>query len=357
MKWLFCLLPLLAAVLAGCGRKPSAPPAVTVPAAKVWGDSPAALAVVETALSPALLVQSAPGPLRLFAGRAPGWLAWAEPVGQRVTNAPAHLAGTNLSEGWLLAWWAGASGWTDGDSAVALLLGRRPQAVAFNADGLTLEFPAGSGPLVLLPLFGAQRLAGPGQDLPATPGRKEPWPGPWRWTNGLPREPLTRLRYWLAVTRYLPVAVDSRAEAATLAESFGFLPLGGDWPATPLKLAPVRPSVAAALLPGGGAPVDISPRAYNHELPTTTGPYFGAQNADGYAARWPGGTTPATAWPTNGMALTVRTGAGSWPELRLGAVAGGSEIALGEIRPGTNAAPATVERLTVNPVTWRIEAR
>lgn len=357
MKWIPGLLPLLAAALAGCGQKASSPPAVSVSAATVWGEAPAPLAVVESALSPALLVQSVPGPLRLFAGRAPGWLAWAEPVGQRVTNAPTRLAGTNLSEGWLLVWWAGAAGWTDGDCAVALLLGRRPQAVAFDGDGVTLDLPAGSGPLVVLPLFGTQRLPGPGQELAATPGRKEPWPGPWQWTNGLPREPLTRLRYWLAASRHVPVTVESRAEAASLAESFGFFTLAsGDWPARPLKLAPVRPAVAAALLPGGGAVVEISPRAFNHELPVAGGPFFGVQNADGYTARWPAGAAPATAWPTNGLALTIAAEPGKWPELRLVAAEGGA-TSLGEIRHGTNAAPATVGRLNVGPVTWRTEAR
>lgn len=356
MKGLLRLLPLFALVACGCGPKPAAPPAMTVPAAKVWGEAPAPLAVVETALSPALLVQSAPGPLRLFAGRAPGGMAWSAPAGQRLTNAATRIEGASLAEGWLLVWWAGASGWTNGDSAVALLLGRRPQEVAFSADGLTLEFPAGSGQLVVLPLFGVQRLAGPGQDLPATPGRKKPWPSPWRWTNGLPREPLTRLRYWQAITRYVPVSVDPRTGPAALFESFGFLPLGGDWPVTPMKLAPVRPAVAGALLPGGGAPVEISPRAHNHELPTTRGPLFGVQNADGYTARWPGGSAPVTAWPTNGMALTLRTRTGNWPELRLGA-AGGEETSLGEIRLGTNAAPASFAQVPVSPLTRRMEFR
>lgn len=358
MSGFFRLLLLLALLVSGCGRRPSAPPAAVLSETVVWGDAPATLALIESAHSPALLVQSGPGPLRLFAGRAPGWLAWSAAVGQRVTNAPTRLAGTNLTEGWLLVWWAGAAGWADGDSAVALLLGRRPAEVVLDGDGLTLSLPAGSGPLVVLPLFGAQRLPGPGQELAATPGRKDPWPGPWRWTNGLPREPLTRLRYWLSASRHVPLGVENRTEGAALSESFVFHTLpAADWPALPLKLVPVRPAVAAALLPGGGGPVvEITPRAFNHELPVAGGPFFGAQNADGYTARWPAGQAPATAWPTHGLALTVGSEPGRWPELRL-VEHGGPAITLGEVRPGTKAVPAAVDRVAVTPTAWRVEAR
>lgn len=357
MLGLLRLLPLLALLLSGCGRRPSAPPAAVLPESVVWGEAKAPLALVESAHSPALLVQSGPGPLRLFAGRAPGWLAWSAAVGQRVTNAPIRLPGTNLTEGWLLVWWAGAAGWEEADSAVAILLGRRPAEVVLDGEGLTLSLPEGSGPMVMLPLFGAQRLPGPGQELAATPGRKDPWPGPWRWTNGLPREPLTRLRYWLAASRHVPLGVETRTDGAALSESFTFHTLpAADWSALPLKLAPVRPAVAAALLPGGGPVVEITPRAFNHELPVAAGPFFAAQNADGYTARWPAGQPPATAWPTNGLALTVSAGAGRWPELRL-VERDGPAVPLGEVRHGPNAVPAAVSRLAVTPTAWRIEAR
>jgi hypothetical protein len=340
------LPPLFAALLlAGCGR-PAAPPADPLPAAEIWGAAPARLASVETGLSPALLVQTAgPGALDLFAGRAPGWLAWSTTAGQRATNAAVTLDGAALAEGWLLAWWAGAAGWTNGDAALAVFLGRRPRAVDFSRERLRLDFADGSGPVALLPLFGTQLLGAPGvAEVPATPGRKEPWPAPWRWTNGLPREPLTRLRYWNAATRWLPAAVATEAADGALHERFRFLGVGTDWPVTPLRLAPVRPALA-------GAP--SIPGTLNFELPVAGGLLYAAPDADGLRLQTAGRN--AAAWPTNGLALTLAQGPGRWPELRL--LTGDGGTSLGEIRPGTDAAPAAVSRTNVSPVAWRTEAR
>ncbi|HXG48755.1 MAG TPA: hypothetical protein VNO52_14110, partial [Methylomirabilota bacterium] len=120
----------------------------------------ASLTVVQSALSPALLVHSGERRLSVFAGLkerglgGPAYAAFGADGGPRiVTNGlPADVSGMN--ERWVLVWFAGAAGWTNWDVPWAVFLSRRPSAMVLDQAGLHFEFSVPAGDVMLLPLYG-----------------------------------------------------------------------------------------------------------------------------------------------------------------------------------------------------------
>ena len=321
---LVVLLGALLGLAAGCERPPAeapertppqpnapaayGPPTGIVPAAPARAQAPpsvsttwsnAGLAVLQTELSPAVLVHAASRHLDLFAGTtnaglgAPAFITWTTMNGPRTCkrDAPLELEKTGLEECWLLVWWAGAEGWTNWDVPWVVYLQHKPQRMALDADGLHLDFARAAGDVVLLPLYGYEKLPQRGRDFLAEHGMTGRKVKTWDWPEVLKRDPLARIRYWAAVTRELPVhceesfQVNAGADAVTFRSRFTWHRIEDEWKTPHLRLAPVSPVLALAVKQG--FPAQFSKRWFDLDYFTAYGPLLAVEGVDQFEMTMP----------------------------------------------------------------------
>lgn len=307
--------------------------------------------VLQTELSPAVVVHSETPHLTLFSGltnvglSAPKFVAWATRNGPRTFQREEKLDVSVMAENWILVWWVGAEGWTNWDCPWVIYLQHKPDAMSLDADGLHMDFPKRAGDVVMMPLYGYEKLPLEGRDFREEhqlPKLKVPIKT-WEWAKVIPRDPLTRVRYWGAATRDFPVRaeeilrIDGGRDELTIRSRFQRLSIADDWRSRRIKLAPVSP-VWALTAKVGGFPVRFSERWFDLEMPTPFGPCFGVPDEDDYEVTLPllqyisTGVEPAAmserlrAWIESGGASqaqavmakfedSVRRGAVDWPTL------------------------------------------
>jgi hypothetical protein len=251
--------------------------------------------VVQTELSPAILVHSASNTLALFAGTtnaglgAPTYVAWSTPNGPRTFKRHERLEIQHMQECWVLVWWAGAEGWTNWDSPWAIYLQHQPKAMALDDGGLQIQFADAAGDVVLLPLYGYEKLPQRGSNGFARFGPPPRKVHTWDWPEVLKRDPLTRIRYWAALTRELPIAaeeqasIDANQDSITLRWRFERQRIVDDWRTPHLKMAPLPPVLAhAASL--GGFPVQFSKPWFDLDFFTPNGPSLAIEAVDQFEA-------------------------------------------------------------------------
>ncbi len=315
----------LSLALAGCGR-PSAPsgqrtppnpkaPALYGPSSGVaskeiararpanadsadWQAAPFYL--LQTELSPAVLVHSLSSHLSVFSGMtnyglgAPKFMAWSTMNGPRTFKRDEKLDVTKMEECWVVVWWAGAEGWTNWDSPWVLYLQHKPDAMSLDDDGLHFEFPKAAGDVVMMPLYGYEKPPQKGRDFLAEHGLggRKTKVKTWDWPEVLTRDPLTRIRYWAAATRELPVyceesfSVDRANDSVTIRSKIHRRSIDDDWKTRRIKLAPLSPTLALAVK-SGGLPVQFSKSWFDLDYATPYGPYFAAQGIDEFDATFP----------------------------------------------------------------------
>lgn len=275
----------------------SAPPALTLLSPQ---PGTGFFQVVESELFPGVLVRSPGRYLGLFNDlarvglEAPRFVAWSTPSGPRVFKNGEDLDVLRMEENWVLVWFAGATGWTNGDSPWAVFLQHRPASMKLNAEGLHFTFSNRVGDVVLLPLYGAEWLPAKGQppalrqDKPSAAEKLRTW----EWATALPRDPLVRLRYWAGATRRIPVDVDEtfrvrRAEDSLMFRwRFAWHAIEDEWKTKPLRLAPLSPTLALALRePAFPARFDAHP--FDLEMFTPYGPWYGVPDVDEFSATLP----------------------------------------------------------------------
>lgn len=308
--WLaICLL------LPGCNRAPSppgqrTPPNPRAPAAYGQPSGPAStqiarvslpsgaptngwavpFGVVQTELSPALLVHSEHRTLDLFAGStnfglgAPTFVAWSTMNGPRSFKRGETLDVTRMRESWVLVWWAGSENWTDWDAPWVAYLQHQPSAMRLDEDGLHLEFARAAGDVVLLPLYGYEKLPQKGHNFLAAHGLTGRKVRTWDWSEVLKRDPLTRIRYWGSALRDFPIycaediSVDRTHDAVTLRSQLRWHAIADDWHTPRLKLCPISPPLGlVAKL--GGFPVTFSRPWFDLDLATPFGPCVAVEGA------------------------------------------------------------------------------
>jgi hypothetical protein len=179
-----------------------------------------------------------------------------------------------------MVWFAGAHGWTNGDSPCIIYLQRKPTQMVLDAHGLHFYFAAGGGDLVLLPFYGSSRLPAEGKaSSVAFAGKKVQT---WRWPKVLPREPLMRIRYWAGALREFPIyceetfSVDRSTDSVTIRQRLDYHSIDDHWRTKHLKLNPVSPTLGLALK-DRQFPVKLSRNVLDLEMPTPFGPYRAAE--------------------------------------------------------------------------------
>jgi hypothetical protein len=258
----------------------------------------AAFFVLQTELSPAVLVHSTGRHLNLFSDLkshglgAPRFVAWSTPNGPRSFSRGAELDVKKMEENWLMVWFAGAEGWTNWDSPWAVFLQHNPSSMRLDDAGLHLSFPEKTGDVVLMPLYGYYKPPRQGQDFLAEHGLPSKKIKTWEWAQTLPREPLTRVRYWSGATREIPIycedtfSVDRGKDSVTIRSRFTYYSIRDDWNTKPVRLAPVSPPLGLALKLAG-FPVQLSARHFDFDLPTPSGPYVAIEDAESFDATFP----------------------------------------------------------------------
>jgi len=252
---------------------------------------------IQTELSPALLVHASAKQLDLLTGMtnyglsAPTFVAWATSNGPRAFGRDQALEVATMAECWVLAWWAGAAGWTQWDSPWVIYLQHKPAAMKLDDDGMHLEFGQPAGDVVLMPLYGYEKMPQLGHDLLPAPGRPSRKIKTWEWPKVLPRDPLMRIRYWASAMREFPVycedslSVDRAKDSVTIRSRFQWRSIEDDWKTRHLKLAPLSPPLALAAKKG--FPVQFSKSWSDLDFATPCGPYAAVEGVDQFDATFP----------------------------------------------------------------------
>mgnify|MGYP000955716328 CR=1 FL=1 len=269
----------------------------------VWKDSRHAW--IETALSPALLLHSQSREIRIFvpeAGRTntvPQYLAFGANGPKLVTNGiPVHIE--KMQERWLLVWFGGVAGWEKQECPIGIFLQNPLQSLELNSTGLTLRFAGAAGDLTLMPLYGARPLPVSPTDLAALPISREErrkLPRVWEWTKSVPRDPLTRLRYWSSALAQFPYAAwgcwthdAPKSEVVRFYTGFTRYPIPFSWTISPLILSPIPHSVAESSRLKS-SPIVVDRTVFDMDWPELGHPLFAVPEFDSYAIEKAGGAT------------------------------------------------------------------
>ena len=302
------LMLLLLVVCFGCSKprpeqepalygevEPKPAPAVerlqTPPITNDWRRGP--FYILRTELSPAQLVFSTNKYVSMFTGLeqyglgAPSHLAFATRGGPRAFTNGARLVADEMDEAWLLAWFAGAKGWTNWDVPWAIFLQRKPASMKLDAAGLHLGFRGGAEHIVMMPLYGYYKPPLKDEDYLAAHGLPSKKITTWKWAEVLTRDVLMRVRYWASAAREFPIycedsfSVDRADDSVTIRQRFEWISTRDDWNTKPMKLAPVPPPLG--LVEGDETfPAQFTGTVMDLDLFTPDGPYKGIQQVDQY---------------------------------------------------------------------------
>ena len=289
-------LPCMASEPPALYGPPAGTPSGDIPRARPMARTPGEWAAapfycLQTELSPSTLYASTTKVLAFFAHMkdsglgGPTFAACATKAGPRVVKAGEGLDAGAMSECWVLAWFAGAEGWTDWDSPWVVYLQKKPASIRFDADGLAFTFAGPAGYAALLPLYGYAKPPQEGKEFLEAHGLKSKGIKTWEWSKGLPADVLARVRYWAGVSREFPLycdetfSVDRSKDAVTIRNRFEWLSIDDDWKTPHRKLAPVSPVLAHASM-DGRFPVTFSRPLADPAMFTPYGPFMGIENAD-----------------------------------------------------------------------------
>jgi len=240
----------------------------------------AALAVLTSELSPAVMLHSSRPELSLFSGLArwglgaPTHVALGTAQGVRVLNATAdlELPVGSMSEAWLLVWFRGAPGYT-WDTPWLVTLQHRLSAARLTAEGLRLSSDTPLGYVAMMPLFGLFK------------------PDTSTWAE-LPNEVVQKARFWTRALRRYPLAVtdrfrlDAPSSAVVVHHQFELLSTDDDFGTVPLELAPLSPSLGLAYA-GGRMPMAVSDPVTDTSVATPHGPYLAVESSTCHEVTFP----------------------------------------------------------------------
>ncbi|MGQ9729931.1 MAG: hypothetical protein ACUVX8_01530 [Candidatus Zipacnadales bacterium] len=235
---------------------------------EAWRNSD--FAVLQSELSPAVLLSSKSNTLHLFAGLTRWGLGGPSHLGfhsaEGMKSLPCfqevRVPGTALDRPWLWVSFQGSSGWQAWDVPWLVVLQRRPTSIGAGQEGLTLEFSGPAGLVALLPGHGALKLTPPEQgSTPRPPGLEETMCDLWS----------RALRYW-PLNCHEQLRLNPNADTLTVRAQYKYIEVKDDWGTVGTRLAPLPPTLALALQTGFPAKV-TPPLERSPNVPTAYGPY------------------------------------------------------------------------------------
>ena len=258
---------------AGPGRAPSASAAI-----RRFGERGDALRVVESALSPAIVVETPGDKLTFFRGLAQSGLRVPGHLLARV-----RLGEQRLQEPWVAVWFGAAPEWkgvtfADGSPCPSfdvpfLIVLDQPPTDWKLGDGLELKFRSRGVMAAVMPLLGVRR---------GDPGETTGWHG----TAEAMGELASTCRSWVPLLRAIPVdvreecRVDPERDLVEIRARFSYLEFSGRWGGRPRRIAPVPPLLMLARQ--AGLPVRFSREPAPTGCYTSVGPYYAIPDAEEY---------------------------------------------------------------------------
>ncbi|MGB9595234.1 MAG: hypothetical protein ACPL7B_03035, partial [Candidatus Poribacteria bacterium] len=250
---------------------------------------------IQTELSPCTLYYSKTKTITFFANMmdyglgAPTYSAYITQNGQEqaIIKSGEKMNPNEMSENWVLVWFAGAIGWENWDSPWVVFLQKRPVSMTIDENGLSFEFKESAGYIVLLPLYGYYKPPQKNKISLVTYGLPSKGITTWEWSNGIQAKALDRIRYWAKVSREFPIycedsfSVDRSKDTVTIRQKFDWISIDDDWKTPHLKLAPISPPLGQVAL-DKGFPVKFSKPIKNVDMFTPYGPYTGIEGVDSY---------------------------------------------------------------------------
>jgi len=291
-------LAILTAGVAGCSAElpqwPATSPLPRWQPSDAWRNSD--FAVLQSELTPAVLIWSKSNTLRLFANLGQWGLGGPTLLGARVGKGdPAlwlrmappgdqmEVSGDRLTAPWLLVSFRKSLGWEEWDVPWVVVLQHRPVRVGIAEDGLALEFGAEAGYVVAMPLCGAFKR----NTLPA----ETRWPPLTDRADYLqvlrpedtePVNPrvfglcdawsLLLLRWPLSCREDLQVV--PQEDVLRVRGACAFVPIEDDWGTEAVEATPLPPTLALALTTELPASVHEPTVWLPPFLPTPYGPYI-----------------------------------------------------------------------------------
>lgn len=272
-------------------------------------------AVLETELSPAILVHSKSKYLSVLTETsAPAsHIAFATRNGPRPFRRGERLKADELEECWLMVWGANVPPWV-------VYLQHKPLALSLDTNGLHFSFANGAGDVVLLPLHGSSTNV----DTK-------------KWSEFLKREPLLRIRYWASVLREFPFECQTTLMPSNAVhQRFRYHSIRDHWKTKPLQLAPVPPPLAAM------ADEQLKRKLMDLEMPTPFGPYRAFEGMSEWTASFPSAVVKTNcAWATLGECKLSAPNTSLIPGIP----------GLGSIRPTREQPPSKPTQTLLNPST------
>jgi hypothetical protein len=256
------------------------------PAAPVLDGVPV-LTILQTELSPAILLQTDEREISVFTGleqtgrAAPSYAALSTRGGPRPFRNGERLDPAAMEENWVMVWFSGARGWTNGDVPWVVYLQHRPRSIRLDTNGLHFRFENRAGSIALLPLYGSY-VCPTNETKSAVKFGGKPVQT-WRWGEVLHREPLMRVRYWASALQNFPYycdqtfSIDRSTDTLTIRQTTAFEITIDDWSTKSLMLQPISPTLALASR-DQSFPVKFSRRVMDLEMPTGDGPYMTAES-------------------------------------------------------------------------------
>lgn len=251
------------------------------------------MALYQTDLSPAWLARINVPRASVFQGLfdqglgQPSYLAIPTAEGVKVVKAEGAIK-LQMSEPWVLAWFAGANGWNLWDVPTLIVLQRKPTAITANGDRLDFTFARPCGYLAYMPLYGTYRPPQQGKEVLSKQGLPERGVQSWTWANGLPQEVQERCRWWSRSLRKFPIDceekfnVDPASGSITVSQAFTYIDITDDWNTQPIMAAPVSPTLGFTQL-SPGFPIRFEKPVKDLDVMTPYGPYMVVEDTDRYS--------------------------------------------------------------------------
>ncbi|MCS7309782.1 MAG: hypothetical protein NZ741_06130 [Armatimonadetes bacterium] len=257
--------------------------------------------VLTTDLCPAVLIRTQEPSLHLFRELRrwglgmPTSCFYLSRAGVKRLALGQSLPSPDLAQGWLLFSFAGSEGWRVFDVPMLVCLQHRPREIAMQEGGVRLRFERAAADVVVAPLYGYEKPLQRGVSLPVA--RRLQSVNTWEWRTGFPSEVRQRCerlyRLWRAIPLYAQEQFATEGDDLLLRTRYTFHTIRDEWGTTPLRLAPLPPTLALAWLAGKERwaqkpfPMQIEGTLTDPAVMTPYGPWLGVADTEEVHIRFP----------------------------------------------------------------------
>lgn len=201
---------------------------------------------------------------------------------------------SKMQERWILVWSGDTNRGDLLDCPLGIFLQQPLAGLSLDTNGLALRFREPAGDVTLMALYGSRGLPRSAEQMAGLRlGREEikKLPKVWEWSAAVPRDPLTRLRYWSSALTRFPYAAwgwweggQGQDAAATFYAAFAYHGIPFTWTVPPLILAPISSDLGLRSRKES-ARFEVSRRVFDMDWPRLAQPLFTVPDGERYSVR------------------------------------------------------------------------